>query len=526
MYQSEKEVLYQLNNQKSISRTSRTLMAAFTDTLFQIVAVLFPFILRTIFITRLGSEYLGLNGLCTSILGTLNIVDFGVDAALKYRLFKPVSEKDWKTTGVYLNYIRKVYFFIGLVILLAAIVVMPFLQNLIKSDIPSGINIYVIFACYLLQTVLSYWFFNYYQLLFYANQQKNVVDLSRMASFIVTYLLQFIAVYKRHFYLFAFMQVLFPLVFGILLRCNARRKYCEIILTGNLEEEEKKSIWKDTFAVGLFKIRTISRNTLDNTIISAFLGLVILANYNNYSIIAVVPYMMCMIITSALAPSIGNYQVTESKQSIYHIFTLTYLLQLFVIGFASVCYYELIQNFILIWLGIDFILADSFVLIFTVQIFFVCVSNYFSMLRETLNLWQRGKWMAVLEILLNLVLNILLTKLIGLSGIVLATVLTVAFINMPTDFYVIIKKYFGETPIWALISIILIILGCVGSVFIINAIMTSIPIIKYWTYLIKIFITFTVTVTVLFLALLPLKTFRELIGIVVGFIKKHDKIFF
>jgi len=509
-----------LNNTIS-SRTAKTVLAAFTETLVQIVAVVLPFILRTIFILRLGSEYLGLNGLCTSILGILNIVDFGVDAALKYRLYKPVAEKDWKTTGVYLKYIRKVYFFIGLVILLGAIGVMPFLSKLIKSDVPTGINIYVIFFCFLVQTVLSYWFFNYYQLIFFADQKKSIVDLSRLASFVFTYLLQFVAVYTRHYYLFAFMQLLFPTVFGLLLRTNAKRRYPEVVFLGSMKIAEKKSIWKDTFAVAIFKIRTISRNTLDNTIISAILGLVVLSNYNNYSMVAAVPSMFCWIITGAVAPSIGNFQVSESKQSVYKIFQLTFLLQLFVIGFASVCYYELIQNFILIWLGVDFLLSDLFVLCFSIQIFFVCISNYFTMLRESLNLWQKGKWLAVLEIFMNLVLNVLLTKLIGLPGIVLATVITVLVINIPTDYYVLIKQHFGEKPLWAILALLLTVLGCVVSVVIINAIMTYVPVYRFWTLLIRAAVTVGVTCTVLLLLFLPLKTFRDLLSNILDFILKR-----
>lgn len=505
------------------SRTAKTVMAAFTEALFQVVAVFFPFILRTIFIMRLGSEYLGLNGLCTSVLGTLNIVDFGVDAALKYRLFKPVSEKDWKKTGIYLNYIKKVYFLIGLVIFVAAVCVMPFLSKLIKSDIPDGINIYVVFFCFLMQTVLSYCFFNYYQLLFYADQKKSVVDLSRMAAFSLAYLLQFWAVFNKHYYLFAFSQVIFPLFFGLLLYIVAKKHYENVILFGNLAEAEKKSIWKDTFAVAIFRIRTTSRNTLDNTIISALLGLVILSHYNNYSMIAVVPTTLCMIITSALLPSIGNFQVSESKKNVYHIFKLTFLLQLFVIGFASVCYFELIQDFIQSWLGTSFLLSNVFVTLFTMQIFFMGISHYFGMLREALNLWQRGKWFALLEILLNLVLNVLLTKLIGLPGIVLATVITIVLINMPTDFYVIVKKYFGEIPGWALLVLFLTVLGCAGSILIINRIMSFVPVLKYWTLLIRAAITVVVTCTVLSLLFLPLKSFRELLSTMFSFLKSLIK---
>ncbi len=54
-------------------------------------SLLIPFITRTIFIKVLGSEYLGLNSLFTSILSVLNISELGFGTAIVFSMYKPIA---------------------------------------------------------------------------------------------------------------------------------------------------------------------------------------------------------------------------------------------------------------------------------------------------------------------------------------------------------------------------------------------------------------------------------------------------
>ena len=60
----------------------------------RIVSILFPFIVRTIFIKTLGEEYLGLNSLFSSILQVLNLADLGFASAIVASMYKPIAEED------------------------------------------------------------------------------------------------------------------------------------------------------------------------------------------------------------------------------------------------------------------------------------------------------------------------------------------------------------------------------------------------------------------------------------------------
>ena len=60
-----------------LERTKNGLRNLIWGLLNRFVGIIFPFVLRTIFIYTLGSEYLGLNSLFTSILTVLNLAELG-----------------------------------------------------------------------------------------------------------------------------------------------------------------------------------------------------------------------------------------------------------------------------------------------------------------------------------------------------------------------------------------------------------------------------------------------------------------
>lgn len=110
-----------------------------------------PFLMRTAMIYLMGVQYLGLNSLFTSILQVLNLAESGVGSAMVFGMYKPIAEDDNITICALMKLYRNYYRVIGLVIAVVGCALTPFIPNLIKSDIPAGINIYIL---YLLNLIL------------------------------------------------------------------------------------------------------------------------------------------------------------------------------------------------------------------------------------------------------------------------------------------------------------------------------------------------------------------------------------
>ena len=62
----------------------------------RLIFVLCPFLIRALLIQKFSSEYLGLSGLCTSILSVLNMAEMGFSIAVLFCLYKPVADNDIK----------------------------------------------------------------------------------------------------------------------------------------------------------------------------------------------------------------------------------------------------------------------------------------------------------------------------------------------------------------------------------------------------------------------------------------------
>ena len=60
----------------------------------QVLTVVINFVVKTIFIYTLGSEYLGINGLFSNIITMLSLADLGIGIAIPYSLYKPLSTED------------------------------------------------------------------------------------------------------------------------------------------------------------------------------------------------------------------------------------------------------------------------------------------------------------------------------------------------------------------------------------------------------------------------------------------------
>ena len=60
----------------------------------EIVNMLFPFVIRSVMLHYLGTQYLGLNGLFKSLLMFLNLAELGVGSAMVFSMYKPIAEDD------------------------------------------------------------------------------------------------------------------------------------------------------------------------------------------------------------------------------------------------------------------------------------------------------------------------------------------------------------------------------------------------------------------------------------------------
>lgn len=166
---------------------------------------------RTIFISYLGMEYLGISGLFSNVLGLLAFTELGIGTAMNYSLYRPIAENDVEKIKSLMCLYKKAYHWIAIVILGIGVIILPLLPLLVKSDYGYD-HIYIYYLLYLFDTVSSY--FVTYKYAYVTALQKGyiITNLNVLLNFCVQ-ITQIIAmVVFKSFLLYLIVQIIFRTV--------------------------------------------------------------------------------------------------------------------------------------------------------------------------------------------------------------------------------------------------------------------------------------------------------------------------
>ncbi|WP_155242106.1 lipopolysaccharide biosynthesis protein [Butyrivibrio fibrisolvens] len=456
---------------KTIRKREKGAVLQLVASVFSIsVASLMPFIVRTFLIRFIGIEYVGVGALISSMLQVLNVADFGVSSALAFFLFEPIAKNDWNRINAIMLFFRKIYRAVGVFIMVGSLAIIPLIPILIKGkEYPNGLNIFIIFIFYMIQACFGYLTNNYIYTFLIANLQNHINSVIIGISLLCMYTTQIVAIIVfRNYYIFSALLLVSPLLQFFLYEIIKIKKFPQLIFEGKLSDDFIIGFRQRLIPMILSKIRIISRNSLDSIIISRFFGLILLAEYQNYYQVMLVPCMFSQAIRSAFQPSLGNGIVEESDKSNYGIIKQFSFFNNFVATISTVCILSLIQPFMKIWVGEKFILGNNVVICIAAYYYVLTLAESNIMLREASGIWREGRWVPVVEAVTNLLLNVLLAKTLGLYGIILATILTVGLINVPFESYYVFKNsfkgmyysYIKLIVIYSIESLIIVVISC------------------------------------------------------------------
>ena len=415
--------------------------------LYKILALVFPFVIRTIIIRTIGSEYSGLNSLFTSILQVLSLAELGFGTALVYSMYEPIAHDDTQRICAILKFYRDVYLRIGAVIFLLGLSVMPLLRFLVSGDVPSDVNLYVLFAIYLFNTVLSYFFFGYKSSLFAAYQRQDIISIIAIACQLTGYVLQIlILLLFKNYYAYIIIIPVVTVLINSLTAIVSNRKFSQIVPNGNLSREEKQEIKKNIKALFFHKVGAVVVHSADNIVISSFLGLVILSNYNNYYYLLNAVSGFIMIFFTSLTAGIGNSLVINRDDKRDRFYDLFYLNGL-VVSLCTVCFFSLYQDFIEVWVGKENQFSFSIMVLFCLYFFIHMIRRTVIMYRDASGMWTDNKFQPIVSAAINLTLNLVLVNYIGVYGIIISTIVSMVFVDIPWESGKVTKKLFNEAPL-------------------------------------------------------------------------------
>lgn len=414
------------------NRTKNATRNMLFGTIQKVYQMIIPFMMRTVMIYFMGVQYVGLNSLFTSILQVLNLAELGVGSAMVYSMYKPIAEGETATICALMRLYKIYYRIIGSVIAVVGVLATPIIPYLVNGSIPEDLNIHILYLLNLAATVFSYWLFAYKNSLLMAHQRTDVTSKVSLAINTVQFLAQFSMIYIfKNYYLYLIVAILGQISNNIITSKIVSKMYPDYVPTGKLNPDEVTSIngrIKDLF---IAKLGGVVLNSADTIVISAFLGLTILAVYQNYYFILSSVCGIMEILLTSITAGLGNSYITETKEKNYlDLKKITFMFS-WLAGMCACCFLGIFQPFMKIWMGEKLLMPFSIVVCLCVYFYLYETTRLLNVFKNAAGIWHEDRFRPLISALVNLMLNIASVRYIGIYGIVLSTIVALGVIEIP-----------------------------------------------------------------------------------------------
>ncbi len=429
----------------STSRKKKTAINTIAGVIDKFSMAIFNFIIRTVFIHTLGMQYTGVSSVFTDILSVLSLSELGMSTAIATALYKPLHDKDEEMIKKLMKFYKTAYRFIAAFILIAGIIILPFLDFFITKVPDIKENIKIIFLLYILKTSASYLLI-YKTTLLSADQKQYLIVYRQFICSIIKYILEIIVLFMfKNFILYLVIDLIATIVQNYFVTKKAEKEYPYAFEKNNLElsKTDRKKIFKDIKGLSMYQISGTIGNSIDNILISKFISTAISGIYSSYSLIRKQIEVILKQFFSAVTPSIGNIVASGDTEKQYKIFNRIFYLSFIVVNFCAVSMFILFSPFIELWIGEQYVLAERIAFVISFDCFLYILLQAIASFRTANGLFIKGQYRPLIMSILNIFLSILLIKKYGIFGTVLATIIC-RFVTQWYDPYLIFKYVFKK----------------------------------------------------------------------------------
>lgn len=424
------------------SRLHFAILNSSTAFIMSILKMVTQFASRTFFVYLLGVEFLGFNGLFTNVLSMLSLTELGIGASLTHALFKPSAEENYKKMGAYLRASKLVYRWIGILIFMLGLLLIPFLPALLKGTHVTN-EVVAYFLLFLANSVVSY-FFTYNRNILIAVQKNYLIEVIDFLVTTVGALIQILILYLTKSYAYYLVTMIVTTVLSnaiITIFAKKESFYRFIDFSQKLNKTEIQQLKKDTLGNMASKIGTFFVFGTDNLLLSGFVGVTMVGIYSNYTLVINGITTLFGQLINPLAGTIGNLASTGNKVSYRHAYFKLYFLNYLLVYFAGLSLLYGINPLMKLWFGTKLMLDYNTVIL--------CIINfYIGFLRRTqlsftnsFGLFWHQRWKSLFEAGLNFILSLLFLTVfqLGVNGVLLGTILSSIIVVVWYEPYVIYR---------------------------------------------------------------------------------------
>ncbi len=426
----------------SNSRSKNAIRNIIFGYMAQFGIIVLSFVGRKIFLQFLTIDYLGINGLYSNILTVLSLPELGFDAAVLYSLYRPVAEDNKPLVYSMLRYFKKIYVVLAITIFAIGIAITPFLKYIIDSNLPET-DLIIYYILFLTNTVASYFVGHKIVLLFAYQEQRIQKLITLMTNFVLQFVYIIVLIVWHNYYIYIASTVITTILNNIILNTICNKIHKDIFIKQKSINFEKKIIIRNVSSTFLYKIGAVAINNTDNILISMLISTAAVGLYSNYYTVIGAVQGFIAIITNSLISGIGNLCVTDDKKKQYEVFNMLLLFYHFIASLGAIGFGLLINDFISIWLGSEYLFEQSIVIAIVLNFYITNAISPVWMYREANGLFNRVKYLMLLRAIINIILSIFMGKYWGVMGIFAATTVSLVLTSFWYEPSILFKNIFG-----------------------------------------------------------------------------------
>ena len=430
-----------MNNKSRTFNSKKNLMFGMIS---MIAKTIISFISRTIFIKYLSTDYLGINGLFSNILSLLSISEFGLTSVAIYSLYKPIANNDEKKIKQLINYYEKIYRIVFVIFFFGGLLLIPFLKFIINSNIDIN-EIIIFYALYLFSSSISYLAASK-QILIDADQRLYIKNKAGTIFQAIQKITQIVLlIFTHNYYLYLITECLSSVLLNVYLVRKANKIYPFLkdkSESVELTKQEKKNLFqkqKDTFIYRLSVTLVVST---DNIYISKLINTAAVGLYSNYSMIISLLSTFIKTIISSVKSSVGNLNAKSTDIKKLDVFYKLLFIMQWIVSFICVCLIILFNDFIIIWIGKEYVFPSLTVIIIVLYFYLSNIINPVWVYCETLGLFKEIKKVMIYNAILNIIFSFVFGKTMGLSGIILASIASKLMTEVWYEPIILLKNQF------------------------------------------------------------------------------------
>ncbi len=415
---------------------------------FKLVTIVMVIAVKRFLIRYCGNEVNGLNALYLSIIGFLAIAELGVGSAITFCMYKPIVEGDSDKVSALYRLFERLYLIIGCVILACGLMFAPFISCFAKDYARIDVNLYSTFVLMLISVVITY-LFGAKTALINAYKNNYISTAVTSGGLLLQYVLQIaVLVATSSFTWYLICRIVSALLQWAAVEMITRKKYFHILSNKqSVDKSTRAELVKNIKAMFMHKVGYLLVSTVDSIIISMFVGVVALGEYSNYSTIQASLSGVLTLVFTSLTSVIGHLFVEKNKETAKKYCEAFHLLN-FLLGVVFFLgYYSIIDNLIAILFSADLIAARSVSFVITLNGFVLFMRQSTLMFRDATGTFYNDRYKPLIEGIVNIVLSVLFVKWIGVTGVIVATIITNLLICHVIEPFVLYKNAFSSSPI-------------------------------------------------------------------------------